>query len=87
MEASELTTTTRRLRLVCVDGVMVTAMGDANGEESGPELSESEGELELIRTLTALQRDLDPATDFRVEVMELLARLERRQARRRPRRS
>jgi hypothetical protein len=45
-------------------------------------LTEVEGETELFQALGSLLGRLDPAADLRVELSTLLARLERRQARR-----
>ncbi len=82
MEASRVAGRRRGLRLVCSDGAIVPPVPDPNGEQSDRALSDAEAEEELLNEMTRLRGQLDPASDFRLELSILLAELEQRRARR-----
>jgi hypothetical protein len=82
MEASQAAGRRRALRLVCSDGAIVRRMPGEPDGETEQQLSDPEGEDELIDALEGLRERLDDAGDLRYEVTMLLARFEQRRARR-----
>jgi hypothetical protein len=82
---SELARPRGPLWLAAVNGDIVPRMGGqaANGE-SQRQLTDAEAEDQIIATLAEYEDRLDPASDFRLDVVTLRAELEQRRAQRRP---
>ena len=82
---SELARPGGPLRLAAVHGDILPLMGGqaANGEQE-QRLSDREAEDRLIATLAEFEDRLDPAGEFRLDVVTLRVELEQRRAQRRP---
>lgn len=74
-----------RVWLAAVNGISLARMeGRAANGEQRKQLTDAEAEDQIIATLAEFEGRLDPAGDFRLDVVTLRGELEQRRALRRP---